>query len=169
MKKIINIQNLKYFSNEKNNWSMYAFMQMLFGFKGITYFDQKKFYEIHRRSMDNDVKNTSNFIDNLNLVVQGIIECRRDPDLTSDDIRKYIVNDNPVCVILHFNQDEDCWQSFIVCGFNNFEGLFYIIDHNNDLKKKCYIMFLISTLMIISSTIDPKKFLLCVNFMKLCL
>ncbi len=136
MKKIININNLKYFSQEKKDWNRYACTQMLLGFKGITCFDQKKFSEIHRRGMDNYEKNTSNFIDNLNLVIQGIIEYRKDPNLTSNDIKNYIINGNPVCVILHLNRNDDCGHSFIVYGFNDSDGLFYIIDPENALKKE---------------------------------
>ena len=136
MKKIININNLKYFPQEKDDWCRYACTQMLLGFKGITCFDQKKFFEIHRHGMDNYEKNTSNFIENLNFVVQGIMEYRRDPDLTGNDIKNYIINDNPVCVILYLKRNDDYGHSYIVYGFDDSINLFYVIDPDDASRKE---------------------------------
>lgn len=136
MKKIIDLSNFKYFPQEKSDWCRYACTQMLLGFKGITCFDQKKISKIHSHGLENYEKNTSNFIDNINLIVQGILEYRNDPDLTENDIKNYILNNNPVCVILYLDQNKDCGHSYILYGFDDSASLFYIIDPDNALKKE---------------------------------
>jgi hypothetical protein len=136
MKKIINISNFICFPKENDDWCRYACMQMLLGFKGISCFDQKKFFEIHRNGIENYEKNTSYFINNLNLIVQGIIEYWQDPDLTENDIKKFILNDNPVCVILFPDKKNDYGNSYILYGFDDSASLFYVIDPDNASKKE---------------------------------
>jgi hypothetical protein len=136
MKKIIDIKSLNYFPQEKGDWCRYACTQMLLGFKGITCFDQTKFFEVHKHGRDNYDKNISHFIENLNLVVQGIIEYRRDLDLTSNDIKNYITGDNPVCVTLYLDSGDNCGHSYIVYGFDDSINMFYVIDPQNVSKKE---------------------------------
>lgn len=129
--KIITSKKITYYPQEKDNWCIYACMQMLLEFSNIYNFYQSLLNNIHLSKGEHH--NNETFIKNLNSYVYDKIEYINNTCLEADRIKDIINNDIPVCVNLYLQPPKDEKTSsdphaHIFYGYDDFRQVFYVID-----------------------------------------
>ena len=130
-KKVITSKKIVYYPQEKDNWCIYACMQMLLEFSNIYNIKQSCLYNIHFSKGEHH--NNKTFIDNLNPYIGDKIEYVNDIGLKEDRIKNIINIDAPVCVNLYLvppksENESSNPHALIFYGYDDFRQVFFVID-----------------------------------------